>query len=115
MAYGNQNYGNKGGKKQGTGLRLTGFFKTKRPGLFVGSISNKDLAPLIDKIKSAKGKELGLTFFLWKNDKQGGPLMSLNVDLERPQSERPKRRPIEEDDEDTGTIDNDDSLFDEDN
>ena len=91
------------GKKKFTSVRLTGLFKTKKPGLFVGSVALKDLGDLIAKIKEAREKELGLTFFAWKNDPERykgegtPPALNLTVDVERPREERSTRRPIQAD------------------
>lgn len=104
-------YGKPAAKKQ-TSVRLTGLFKTKKPGLYVGSTRAEDLSALIEKIKEAKSKGVGLTFFLWKNEPGKGPLYSLNTDLEQPREQRtarPARRPIEPDDDDA--VESDDSLF----
>lgn len=91
------------GKKKFTSIRLTGLFKTKKPGLFVGSVALKDLDGLIGKIKEAREKKLGLTFFAWKNDPTqytgdgNPPALNLTVDVERPREQRDARRPIADD------------------
>lgn len=94
--------GNRGGKKQNSGVRLTGLFATKRRGLYTGSVAAKSeqLDDLIAKIKEAKAAGKGLSFFLWKSKFEDGPPYSINVDIQQdaPQG-KPKRRyePIEED------------------
>ena len=93
-------FGNKG---KSTSVRLTGLFVSKnRRGLAVGTMRASDMPALIEKIKEANGKKLGLTFFLWKNDRQG-PAFSISVDVERPREQQsrpagPSRKPIEADD-----------------
>lgn len=88
-------------------VRLTGLFKTKRPGLFVGTCRAEDLKQLIAKIKAAKEEDKGLTFFVWKNQGEG-PTLSLSVDVEQERPARTSRKPIEEDEFETK---GDDSLF----
>lgn len=101
MAYGRGGYGRS--KKKGTSLRLTGLFKAKKRGLFVGSAS--ELGELIDVVKKAKADEAGLVFFLWRNqldedsDKKQ-PDFTLYVDVNQEEDRPRKRRKIEDDDED---------------
>ena len=103
MAYGRGGYGNKGGNKKGKGVRVTGLFKTKRQGLYVGGINDEKLAELIALIKQAKAADKEITVFMWKSKFSDGPLFSLTMDLAQDKNERgsrPKRRPIEDDDDD---------------
>ena len=98
------NFRNKA-KKKGTSVRLTGLFKTKRRGLWVGSVTELD--PMKDKIRKAIADEKGLVFFLWKNEDEDGPAYTLSMDVssdeDRPKGKpygKPKRKPVEDDDED---------------
>jgi hypothetical protein len=97
-----------GGKK--TSVRLTGFFKTKKRGLYVGSIDELD--DLITKIKKAKAVDRGLVLFLWRNEdeEEGKPKFTSYVDVQREDDggKRGKRKPIEDDDEDTEPEEKDD-------
>ena len=73
--------------------RLTGLFKSKKQGLWVGTARPEDVERLISKIKEAVKAKRGLTFFLWKNDSEGGgPVFSLNCDVAQ---EFKARRPIQ--------------------
>src|SRR3990167_5907602 len=93
-----------------TSLKVTGFFKAKKQGLYVGGIKPDDgyegLANLVSKIKEAKAEKAGLVFFLWKNTYEDGPYFNMFVDVSRDE-DRPRRgakpassqrRKIEEDD-----------------
>lgn len=97
----------KRGKKKGTSLRLTGLFKTKKRGLFVGSVDadSDQMSGLIDKIKAAKADEKGLVCFLWRNDPdEEGPAYTLSMDVSQDDYEgRPKkkRKPVEDDDDES--------------
>jgi hypothetical protein len=106
-------------KKKGTSLRLTGMFKTKRRGLFVGSVS--ELGEMKDKLKAALAEEKGLVFFLWRNEdtEEGGPAYTLSMDVsqedDRPKKSygKPKRKPVEDDedqDEEAEEKDDDDEV-----
>ena len=91
----------RGGKKF-TSAKLTGLFKTKTRGLAVGGVEGEYLDALIEKIKDAKKKDRGLTFFLWRNepdeDKPKQAPFSLSVDVALEKGERPgKRKAIEPD------------------
>lgn len=113
MAY-NNSFRGKGRSSGGrSDTRLTGLFKTKRQGLFVGSAKAEQLEALIKKIKEAKTAGKGLAFFLWKNTFGDGPAFSLNVDVEKDQSERPARRKQVEPDPDfeDDIEDEDEDLF----
>lgn len=96
------NYRRGGGKPKGSGVRLTGLFKTKRQGLYVGSVNEEKLQELIALIKKAKGEDKEITVFLWKSKFQEGPLFSLNMDIaqDKPKGGFQKRRPIEDDPDD---------------
>ena len=84
-----------------TSVRVTGLFKTKRPGMMIGTARAEDIDKLIEKIKEARGAKKGLTFMLFKNDRGDGPAASLLVDVEQErqggQATRPKPKPIEDD------------------
>jgi len=97
MAYGNRQGG---GKPQGSSVRLTGLFKTKRNGLYVGSLNAEKIEELVVLIKKALKTEKDLTVFLWKSKYDDGPKFSVNMDLaqDRPQGGK-RRRPIQEDDD----------------
>jgi len=102
------------GKRDRSDSRITGLFKTKRRGLYVGGTNAETFQSLVDKIKAAKSEGKQLTFFLWKSKFEDGPVFSLNVDLEQDRNERPKRKPIEDDDDDDfeeEDEDKDDELF----
>lgn len=95
----------RGKKKKGTSVRLTGMFKTKRRGLWVGSVTEID--EMKSKIKTAIAEDKGLVFFLWKNEDEDGPAYTLSMDVsqdeDRPKGKtygKPKRKPVEDDDED---------------
>lgn len=105
-------------KSRNTSVRLTGLFRSKRPGLFVGGARDQAFADLIAKVKEAKAAGRGITFFLWRNDptkskNPNGPPFSLSVDVEMERSKQPARKAIEPDD-DFGETGGDDSLFGED-
>lgn len=74
-----------------TSSRLTGLFKSKKQGLWVGTARPEDIEGLITKIKEAKKAGRGLTFFLWKNEGEG-PVFSLNCDVAQ---EFKAKRPIQ--------------------
>ena len=83
-----------------TSIRVTGLFKTKKPGMMIGTARPEDVEQLIEKIKEARKAEKGLTFFLFRNDRGDGPAASLLVDVEQPRREQRKdvpRKPIESD------------------
>lgn len=90
------------GKSKGTSTGLTGLFKTKRRGLYVGSV--QDFGELITKIKKARADSKELVFFLWKQDEpeEGQPVFRLSVDVSRDEEERPrsKNKPIDPDPDD---------------
>lgn len=106
MAWSGKRKGSGGGKK--TSVRLTGFFKTKKRGLFVGSVDEMD--DLIGRIKKAKAEDKGLVLFLWRNEdvEEGQPVFTSYIDVQRDKDEgdRPKggykkRKPIEDDDDES--------------
>lgn len=122
--------GNRGGRGRGnrasTAARITGLFKTQKQGLYVGGADGEQLEALIEKIKAAKAKGRGITFFMWRSDFEEGPPYSLTVDVAQEDSRgggggsRGRRRPsddedeIEEQEEDVETIedgDDNDDLF----
>jgi len=102
-------------KKKGTSVRLTGLFKTKRRGLFVGSVTELD--DMKSKIKQAIADEKGLVFFLWRNDpEEEGPAYTLSMDVsqdeDRPKKkQRPEPEDEDEDDDDDEEKDEDDVPF----
>ena len=106
------NFRNK--KKKGTSVRLTGLFKTKRRGLFVGSVTELD--PMKDKIRKAIAEDKGLVFFLWRNEDEEGPAYTISMDVssdeDRPKGKsygKPKRKPVEDaEDEDDEAEEKDD-------
>jgi len=71
-------------KGETTSVRLTGFFRTKRPNLMVGSIKHADLGGLVAKLKEAMQGKKDIAFFLWKNDEGKGPRYSLSADVSDP-------------------------------
>lgn len=79
--------------------RITGLFRTKRKGLYIGGAKDEQLKILIEKIKAAKEEGKGLTFFLWKNADEDGPPFTLNVDVDNSDS-RSSKREIEDEDDD---------------
>lgn len=84
--YGGSFRGNRGGGRPNKN-KLTGLFRTKRPELLTGSIKGEQLENLIDKIKTAKSKGLGIVIFCWKNDRRDNPkspLFNLSADVEQP-------------------------------
>lgn len=95
----------KGGKKKGTSVRLTGMFKTKRRGLYVGSVTEID--EMKSRIKTAIAEDKGLVFFLWKNDDEDGPAYTLSMDVSQDEdgykkkSGKPKRKPVEDDEDES--------------
>lgn len=96
------------GKSKRTSVRLTGLFKTKRKGMYVGSIDNMD--DLIGKIKEAKKADKGLVIFSFRNEdaEEGQPLFTMYADVQNEQGSGPKKRkPIEDDDEDSDDEDSD--------
>lgn len=86
-------------KKQGTSVRLTGLFKTKKRGLFVGSVDEKEA--MTDVVKQAIQQNKGIVFFLWRNNEaeEGAPLYTLYMDVSQDEGSRPKRREIVEPDD----------------
>ena len=100
MAYGNKGYKNKGA---GKGVRLTGLFKTKRNGLYVGSVNEEKIAELVQLIKKATKEEKEIVLFLWKSKYDDGPKFTLQADLQndyKPKGGARRGRPIEDDDDD---------------
>lgn len=97
------------GKKKGNdnGVRLTGLFKTKRPGCYVGKMRAEEIKPLRMLLKKAVDTEKDIAVFLYKNDNPGdGPLFSLKAALNEEMqksgkySKKPARRkPVEEEEE----------------
>ena len=72
-------------------------FKTKKPGMMIGTARPEDIENLIEKIKEARAAKKGLTFMLFKNDRGDGPAASLLADVEQERRERAPRKPIEAD------------------
>lgn len=106
-------------KKKGMSVRLTGLFKTKRRGLWVGSVTELDA--MKSKIKTAIAEDKGLVFFLWKNDDEDGPAYTISMDVsqdeDRPKGKsygRPKRKPVEDDDDSDSDVDESDEEESED-
>ena len=101
----------KGSGPNGTSVRVTGLFGTKRKGLFVGSLNDEKIQELVKLIKKAISSEKEITVFLWKSKFEEGPRYSLNMDLAQDRAERDSRKPkrrIEEDDDDEPADDDDD-------
>ena len=94
-------------KSKGTMVRLTGLFRTKTRGLFVGGVDGENLDKLIARIKKARGEGKGLVVFLWKNEDTEGnqPKYTLNADVARDREDAPRknRKPIVADPEDEDT------------
>src|SRR5258705_4228101 len=103
----------RGKKKKGTSVRLTGMFKTKRRGLWVGSVT--ELEEMKGKIGTAIAEDKGLVFFLWKNEDEDGPAYTLSMDVSQDE-DRPKGKPFkkrkpaedEDDEQDEETEEKDD-------
>ena len=110
MAFKGNYRGKGGGKSDRSDSRLTGLFKTKRRGLYVGGTNDETLDALVKKIKAAKAEGKQLTFFLWKSKFDEGPVFSLNVDVEQDRQARSSRKPIEPDDDEFEESESDD-LF----
>ena len=99
-------------RREQTSVKVTGLFKSKKQGLYVGSIKADDeygqLDGLVAKIKEARSEKAGLVFFLWKNTYEDGPYFNLFADVSR-EEDKPRRgskaprRKIEEDDDDDTT------------
>jgi hypothetical protein len=92
------------GKSKGnySGVKATGLFATKRKGLYVGTISPEKVEEVVALIKKALKQERGITAFLWKSKYEDGPKFSLSLDVAQERNDRgakPKRKPIEDDDE----------------
>jgi hypothetical protein len=104
MAYGRNNWGNRGGggnKPKGNSAKLTGLFRSANRELLTGSINGEQLDALIEKIKGAKASGNGLVVFCWKNTKGDGnpkaPIFNLSADVSKPrENKRPASRRIEE-------------------
>src|SRR5688572_14487388 len=90
----------KRGNSKNKSARITGLFRSKRKGLYVGTARPEDIEKLVEKIKAAMRAKKGLTLFLWKNDDADGPAFSLSADVAQDFPGGKKRRPIDEDDED---------------
>ncbi len=91
----------RGGNSKNKSARITGLFRSKRKGLYVGTARPEDIEKLVEKIKAAMKAKKGLTLFLWKNDDADGPAFSLSADVAQDfPGKGGKRRPIDEDDED---------------
>lgn len=90
-------------KKEYTSVQCTGLFKTQKKGLYVGSVTDEYFEKFVEKVKEAKKKERGVTFFLWRNDpdKGGDAAFTLYMDVDKPFKKKGKR--IEEDDEQEST------------
>lgn len=82
MAWGGKkNYSGKGKKSKGT--RITGLFKTKRKGLYVGRMRSEEIKGIRVLLKKAadEGKEVAV--FMYKNEvEEGKPLFSLKADIQ---------------------------------
>ena len=94
-------YGRK--KSNNGGLRLTGLFRTKKKNLRIGNITGESMEGLIALIKKAKQADKGLTVFVWANPPEDDSKLvgAISVALEQDQEDRPQRRTIKPDPEDT--------------
>jgi len=104
MAFGKPGFkkgGFKGGfkKKAAAGknydnTKITGLWKTKRPGLFVGTANELD--DIISLVKKARAAGKGITFFLWKNDQDDYAAYNLVANVAQ---DNPNQKPIEDEEE----------------
>jgi hypothetical protein len=86
-----------------TSIKLTGLFKTKRQGMYVGSVSVEVMEELLAMMNTSKAQKNGLVLFAFKNDKGGdrGPVLNLLIDVSKPREDstewKAKRKLIQED------------------
>jgi hypothetical protein len=90
-------------------VRVTGFFRSKRnPSMFVGGMKATELLELRTLLKQAADTGKGVTFFLWKNDKPGAPVLSLQAliaqDYPRAAPKTPAKREIVQRDPDPDNV-----------
>lgn len=84
-------YGQRSTSKQKS-VRLSGFFGTRRRGLFIGGLKYEQFNEgFLATIKEAYQAKRGLTFFLWSND-DDGPKYVLSMGVERDKEEREDAR-----------------------
>jgi hypothetical protein len=104
MAFGKPGF-KKGGFKKGgfakksagknyDNTKITGLWKTKRPGLFVGTAN--ELEEIIALVKKARAAGKGITFFLWKNDQDDYAAYNLVANVAQ---DNPNRKEIQEEEE----------------
>lgn len=105
------------GKGKKKGVRLTGLFRTKRKGLYVGKVrADEELSALKKLIKKAEAEGSDLTMFVWKNKDEDGPAFTLVADIAQDAEggKRRKRRDEDDEDEDQDEEDDEDGEDDED-
>lgn len=76
-------------------IKLGGLFRTKRQGMYVGNIKPDTLEELQALMNSKKAQRNGVVLFMFKNDRDNGPVFNLLADAAKP---REDRRDIEDDD-----------------
>jgi len=76
--------GKQGGNKGGKGTRITGLFKTKRAGLYVGKMRAEEIKGVRVLLKKAADESKEVAVFMYKNDaEEGKPLFSLKCDVQQ--------------------------------
>lgn len=82
-------------------IKVSGLFRTKRQGMYVGNISPDVMEELQALMNTGKAQKNGVVLFMFKNQREGGPLFNLLADAAKPRNDGKKkyRKPIDEDDD----------------
>ena len=105
MAFGKGGF--RGKKNSDNGVRMTGLFKTKKRGCYVGKMRAEEIKPLRLLLKKAIETEKDVAVFLYKNEEGDGPLFSLkaalNEDMQRGgyKKKPARRKPADDVDDDS--------------
>jgi len=91
-------------------VRLSGLFRTKRKGMYVGNVKPDQMEELQAIMNGKKAQKNGLVLFLFKADGDNRIAFTIFADAAKPYEGAKKRRPIEDDNEDS---DNEDSREEE--
>lgn len=84
--------------------KITGLWKTKRDGLFVGTVN--DLEFIIALVKKARAAGKGITFFLWQNDQDDFAAYNLvaNVAQDNPKAIKHEEEEEPEEEDELGDL-----------
>lgn len=92
--------------KKGKGTRVTGLFKTKRQGLYVGKMRAEEIKGLRVLLKKAADESKEIAVFMYKNDAEDGkPLFSLKADINEPFKGKKSAANDDFDDEESEDVD----------